>query len=326
MTIRFARGLIAGAVSLIASLAAAQTYPTKPITVIVPFAAGGPTDTIARLYGEQISKQMAQPVLIENVTGAGGVTGTTRAKAAEATGYVLLVHNVAPFVAGPTLYANVAYSPNTDFMPIASLAEAAIYVVVRKDFPAKTLSELIAYAKVEADRVSFASAGSGSATHLACELLMQKAGIKMTHIPYRGTGPALNDLVSGKVDMMCDQGLNVGSQLRAGNVRALAIAQNERSQDFPEVPTAAEAGLKDFTVNASTAAYAPKGTPKAVIDALARAINTAASNEATKTRVKQLVSEIPAKDRLTPDGLGAFTRSEEQMWGRVIRDGGIKLN
>ncbi len=197
-------------------------------------------------------------------------------------------------------------------MPIASLAEATIYVVVRKDFPAKSLSELIAYAKVEAERVSFASAGSGSATHLACELLMQKAGIKMTHIPYRGTGPALNDLVSGQVDMMCDQGLNVGSQLRAGNVRALAIAQTERSQDFPEVPTAAEAGLKDFIVNASLRCLCAEGHAESGDRCLARAINTAASNDTTKARIKQLVSEIPAKDRLTPDGLGAFTRARNK--------------
>ncbi len=304
----------------------AQGYPSKPVTIVVPFAAGGPTDTIARLYGEQLSKSLGQPFIVENVVGAGGVTGTNRVARATADGQVLLVHNVAPHVAGPALYTGATYDPVSDFEPVASLAEAAIYVVVRKDFPATTLKAFIDYAKANPGKVSFASAGSGSATHLACELLKQKAGIDMLHVPYRGTGPALNDLVSGKVDMMCDQGLNVGSQLKANNVRALAIAQDSRSQGFPDVPTTKEAGLEGLIVNASTAMYAPKGTPAAVIKALNEALTTAARSELIGQRLEQLVSERPAGGRMTPDGLKAFTAAEFMKWTSTIKSSGIKLN
>lgn len=304
----------------------AQDYPKGQVTIIVPFAAGGPTDTIARLYGEQLSKTFGQPVIVENVAGAGGSTGTGRAAKAAPDGQTLLIHNIAPHVAGPALYSSATYDPVNDFEPVASLAEAAIYVVVRKDFPAKTLAEFVAYAKANAGKVNFASAGAGSATHLACELFKQRAGVDMVHIPYRGTGPALNDLVSGKVDMMCDQGLNMGAQLKADAIRGLAIAQDMRSKTFPDVPTAAEAGVKDFVVNASTALYAPKGTPKPIVDKIAKAVQDAAKTDVIKTRTEQLVSEFPAGNRMSPEGLRDFTASEAKKWTTAIKDGNIKAN
>jgi tripartite-type tricarboxylate transporter receptor subunit TctC len=199
-------------------------------------------------------------------------------------------------------------------------------VVVRNDFPAATLKDFIAYAKANPGKISYASAGSGSATHLACELLKQKADIDMLHVPYRGTGPALNDLVSGKVDMMCDQGLNVGAQLKAANVRALAIAQDIRSTAFPAVPTTREAGLDGFIVNASTAMYAPKGTPPAVIKALSEALFTAARTDLIKQRLEQLVSEAPSGNRMSPEGLKSFTATEHTKWTEAIKSGGIKIN
>ncbi len=304
----------------------AQDYPAKPVTIIVPFAAGGPTDTIARLYGEQLSKALGQPFIVENAAGAGGSTGTQRAGKAAPDGYTFLVHNVAPHVAGPALYPSATYDPVGGFEPVASLAEAAIYIVVRKDMPAKSLAEFLAYAKANPGKLSYASAGAGSATHLACELFKQRAGIDMVHIPYRGTGPALNDLVSAKVDMMCDQGLNVGSQLKADNVKALAIAQETRSAAFPNVPTVAEAGLAGFVVNASTAMYAPKGTPAAIVDKVSKALLEASKTELLKTRLEQLVSEQPSGNRMSPAGLKAFTASEAEKWTNAIKSGGIKAN
>lgn len=304
----------------------AQDYPARPVSIIVPFAAGGPTDTIARLYGEQLSKALGQPFIVENVAGAGGSTGTLRAMKTAPDGYTFLVHNVAPHVAGPALYPSATYDPVGGFESVASLAEAAIYVVVRKDMPVKSLAEFVAYAKANPGKVSYASAGAGSATHLACELLKQRAGIDMVHIPYRGTGPALNDLVSGKVDMMCDQGLNVGSQLKAGNVKALAIAQEARSTDFPDVPTAAEAGVANFIVNASTALYAPKGTPAAILNKISTALQAASRTELLTKRLEQLVSVLPSGDRMTPAGLKAFTASESAKWTNAIKSGGIKVN
>lgn len=306
--------------------AMAQPYPSKPISVIVPFAAGGPTDTIARLYGEQLSKTLGQPVIVENVAGAGGVTGTVRASKSPADGYTLLVHNVAPHVAGPALYNGAGYDPVTGFEPIASLAEAAIYIVVRKDFPAADLKAFLAYAKANPGKISYASAGSGSATHLACELLKQQAKIDMLHVPYRGTGPALNDLVSGKVDMMCDQGLNVGQQLKAGNVKALAIAQDTRSQAFPDVPTAREAASLDFVVNAATAIYAPKGTPAAIVRKISEELFKIGTTDLLKARLELLVSERPSGNRMSPEGLRAFTQSEHAKWTMAIKSGGITLN
>lgn len=324
---RFLRLLTCAAAGFLATGAAmAQNYPTKTVSIVVPFAAGGPTDTIARLYGEQLSKALGQSFIIENVAGAGGVTGTSRVSKTAGDGYTLLVHNVAPHVAGPALYQGANYDPVNGLEPVASLAEAAIYVVVRKDFPTATLKDFIAYAKANPGKISYASAGSGSATHLACELLKQKAGIDMLHVPYRGTGPALNDLVSGKVDMMCDQGLNVGAQLKAANVRALAIAQDVRSTAFPAVPTTREAGLDGFIVNASTAMYAPKGTPPAVIKALSEALFTAARTDLIKQRLEQLVSEAPSGNRMSPEGLKSFTAAEHTKWTSAIKSGGIKIN
>jgi tripartite-type tricarboxylate transporter receptor subunit TctC len=310
----------------VASAAMAQSYPNKPVTIVVPFAAGGPTDTIARLYGEQLSKALGQPFIVENVAGAGGVTGTARVSKAAGDGYTLLVHNVAPHVAGPALYPGANYDPVNGFEPVASLAEAAIYVVVRKDFPAADLKAFMAYAKANPGKISYASAGSGSATHLACELLKQKAGIDMLHVPYRGTGPALNDLVSGKVDMMCDQGLNVGSQLKANNVKALAIAQDVRSTAFPAVPTTREAGLDGFVVNASTAMYVPKGTPPAIVKTLSEALFAAARTDLIGQRLEQLVSERPSGNRMSPEGLKSFTTSEHGKWTGAIKSGGITIN
>lgn len=320
------RILAIAAAGLLTTGAFAQNYPSKTVSVVVPFAAGGPTDTIARLYGEQLSKALGQPFIVENVAGAGGVTGTSRVSKAPADGYTLLVHNVAPHVAGPALYPGANYDPIEGFEPIASLAEAAIYVVVRKDFPGTNLKEFLAYAKANPGKISFASAGSGSATHLACELLKQQAKIDMLHVPYRGTGPALNDLVSGKVDMMCDQGLNVGAQLKANNVKALAIAQDVRSQAFPNVPTAREAGLDGFVVNASTAIYAPKGTPAAVIKTLSEALFAAGRSDIITQRLEQLVSERPSGNRMSPAGLKSFTAAEHSKWTSAIKSGGIKIN
>ena len=317
-----ALALLAGA----ATPVLAQSWPAKTISIIVPFAAGGPTDTIARLYGEQLSRSLGQPVIVENVAGAGGVTGTVRASKADADGYTLLVHNVAPHVAGPALYNAAAYDPIGGFESIASLAEAAIYIVVRKDLAAASLKDFVAYAKANPGKITYASAGSGSATHLACELFKQRAGIDMLHVPYRGTGPALNDLVSGKVDMMCDQGLNVGAQLKAGNVKALAIAQEQRSAAFPEVPTTSEAGIADFVVNASTAMYAPKGTPAAILTRVSEALITAGRTDLLKARLEQLVSEQPSGNRMSPVGLKAFTVSEHKKWTEAIKSGGIKIN
>lgn len=315
-------GLFAS-VGLASSAAFAQDYPTKPVTIVVPFAAGGPTDVAARIFGEYFSRTLGQQFVVENTAGAGGTTGTLRAARAAPDGYTIFVHNVAPLVAGPALYPSAQYDPLKAFEPVGTLAFAAHYVVLRKDFPAKTLPEFIAYAKANPGKINYGSAGAGSATHLACVLFGQQAGIEIRHVPYRGTGPALNDLVSGTLDLMCDQGLNMMGQVPSGNVKVIAIAQSSRFSRLPDVPTTTEAGLPGFQVRAATAMYVPAGTPAAVKAKLVQTMAAAYKDAGVRKRIEDLASELPVDAQATPDGLGAFTKSEMERWTTSIRVGNI---
>lgn len=290
-------------VSLAAAPVSAQDYPTKPVTVIVPFAAGGPTDVAARIYGEFFSRTLGQQFVVENAAGAGGTTGALRASRATPDGYTIFVHNVAPHVAGPALYPSATYDPVKNFEPIGTLAFAAHYIVVNKNFKANNLKEFIDFAKANPGKINYGSAGGGSATHLACVLFGQQAGIELTHVPYRGTGPALNDLVAGTLDLMCDQGLNMMGQATAGTVKVLAVAQKTRFPGLPNVPTSAEAGLPGFEVSAATAMYAIAGVRK---------------------RIEDLASELPGPGQDTPQALGEFTRSEMERLGAAIKKGNVK--
>ncbi|HEY8579204.1 MAG TPA: tripartite tricarboxylate transporter substrate-binding protein [Beijerinckiaceae bacterium] len=313
-----------GLFAALASGAHAQDYPSKPVTVIVPFAAGGPTDVAARIYGEFLSRTLNQQFVVENAAGAGGTTGAMRAARATPDGYTIFVHNVAPHVSGPALYLAAKYDPVANFEPIGTLAFAAHYVVLRKDFPAKDLKELIAYAKANPNKINYGSAGAGSATHLACVLFGQQAGVEITHVPYRGTGPALNDLVAGTLDLMCDQGLNMMGQVPSGNVRPIAIAQKTRFKGLPDVPTAAEAGLPGFEVSAATAMYAIAGTPEPVRAKLAATLAAAYKDPTVRKRIEDLASEIPGPGQDTPAALGEFTKGEQQRWTTAIQKAGIK--
>ena len=319
------RSLLAIAAAFVAiAPAAAQDYPNKPVTVIVPFAAGGPTDVAARIYGEFFSRTLGQQFVIENVAGAGGTTGALRASRATPDGYTIFVHNVAPHVAGPALYPSAQYDPVKNFEPIGTLAFAAHYIVVKKDLPAKDLKEFIAFAKANPGKLNYGSAGAGSATHLACVLFGQQTGTEITHVPYRGTGPALNDLVAGTLDFMCDQGLNMMGQYRGNTVRVLAVAQANRFPGLPDIPTAAEAGLPGYEVSAATAMYAIAGTPKPILDRLAATMQAAYKDPATRKRIEDLASEMPGAGQDTPAALGAFTVRETARWTEAIKKGNIK--
>jgi tripartite-type tricarboxylate transporter receptor subunit TctC len=315
---------IAVAAAFSASAALAQDYPAKPVTIIVPFAAGGPTDVAARIYGEYFSRTLGQQFVVENAAGAGGSTGTMRASRAAPDGYTVFVHNVAPHVAGPVLYSSATYDPVKSFEPIGTLAFAAHYIVVRKDFPARDLKELLTFAKANPGKVNFGSAGAGSATHLACVLFGQQTDTSITHVPYRGTGPALNDLVAGTLDLMCDQGLNMMGQATAGTVKVLAIAQKTRFPGLPDVPTTAEAGLPGFEVSAATAMYVPAGTPAAATAKLASTMAAAYKDAGVRKRIQDLASEIPGPGQDTPAALGAFTKSEMERLTAAIKKSGMK--
>ena len=317
--------IAAGALALAATGAFAQDYPNRTVTVIVPFAAGGPTDVAARIYGEFFSRTLGQQFVIENAAGAGGTTGALRASRAKPDGYTLFVHNVAPHVSGPVLYPSATYDPIKNFIPIGTLAFAAHYVVVRKDFPANDLKSLIDFAKANPGKINFGSAGAGSATHLACVLFGQQTGTQITHVPYRGTGPALNDLVAGTLDMMCDQGLNMMGQATAGSVKVLAIAQKTRFRGLPNVPTTAEAGLPGFEVQAATAMYAIAGTPEPVVKKLVDTMAAAYKDESVRKRIEALASELPGAGQNTPAGLAALTKSEFDRWSTAIKQGKITV-
>ena len=315
-------GLVAGLLALWGAAAGAQTFPTKPITVIVPFAAGGPTDVLARLVAEHMSRTLGQQVLVENVTGAGGTVGSTRAFRAAPDGYTLIVGNLGSHSAAYTIYRNsIQYDPR-EFEPVGMVAGTPMYVAVKKDFPAKTFREFIDHAKKNPGKVTNGHGGVGATSHLVCLFLSSLTGIEMQSIPYRGSGPAMNDLVAGQIDSVCDQAPTVVPQVQGGTIRALVIAEEERARTTPDVPTSKEAGLPEFRATGWNAMFAPKGTPKPVVDKLSQALNTALADDNVKRRIEELGSIPPKPEESTPQWLGELVKSEVEKWGKVIREAG----
>ncbi|MGL5446672.1 MAG: tripartite tricarboxylate transporter substrate-binding protein [Rhabdaerophilum sp.] len=297
----------------------AQAFPNKPITMIVPFAAGGPTDVIARIVGENMSKTLGQTIVVENVAGAGGTTGITRASRATADGYTIMMGHMGTHGAAPGLYPNLAYNPQTDFTPIGLAAGTPIVIVTRKDLPVKDLKEFIEFAKKNEKTINQAHAGSGAVSHVTCILLNSMMGIDPAAIPYQGTGPALTDLVSGKVDYMCDQIVSVSGQVRGGAVRGIAIATPTRSPSLPDVPTTAEAGLPQFQVSAWNAMFAPKGIPADVAAKLSDALVKAVTDPATRKKLEDLGGVVPDAAGASPAALAALVKSENDRWVPLLK-------
>lgn len=318
------RSLVAGFTVLAASagLAAAQDYPTRPITMIVPFAAGGPTDVIARIVSENMSKTLGQTIVIENVVGAGGTTGATRAMRAAPDGYTIIMGHMGTHAASVALYPKLAYKPDADFEPIGLVAGTPILILAKKDFPAKDLKEFVAYVKANADKLNLAHAGVGSVSFTTCLLLNSLLGVKPTSIPYQGTGPSMNALVAGQVDYMCDQIVNAVPQIKGGTIKAYAIGTAERNPSLPDVPTTKEAGLPDFQASAWNALFAPKGTPKPVLDKLTAALDKALNDEGVRKRLLDLGSDIPGPDRRGQAALANLVKSEIAKWSPIIKASG----
>lgn len=309
----------AAALALTSAAATAQDYPTRPITMIVPFAAGGPTDIIARLAAESMSKTLGQQVIIENVAGAGGTTGSSRAAAAAPDGYTILMGHMGTHGAAPGLYKNLKYNPSTDFTPIGNVAGTPIIVVAKKAFPAEDMKGFVAYVKANNDKLTQAHAGVGSVSYTTCQLLTHQMGVKATAVAYTGTGPALNDLVGGQVDYMCDQIPSVIAQIRAGTIKALGIALPERSPALPNLPTTKEGGMPDFQVSAWNAIFAPKGLPDPIKAKLADAVNKALDDAKVKERLLDLGAVIPQGAERGPDGLAKLVKSEVERWGPILK-------
>ncbi|MBR0844264.1 transposase [Bradyrhizobium liaoningense] len=301
--------------------AVAQDYPVRPITMLVPFAAGGPTDTIARLTAAGMAKSLGQQVIVENATGAGGTIGTTRAARAQPDGYTLLIHHVGISTAA-TLYRNLSYDTKTAFAPIGLVTNAPMTIIARPDFPANTLTELVAYAQQQGDKLTYANAGLGAASHLCGMLFMTAIQKQLTTVPYKGNGPIMNDLLGKQIDLTCDQATNTTGPINAKQVKAYAITTRERLKSLPDLPTADEAGLKGFELGVWHGIYAPKGTPPAVVQKLTMALQSALKDPTLVARFNDINTEPVPQDKATPEALGAMLASEIDRWAPIITAAG----
>ena len=299
----------------------AQNYPTKVITIVVPFAAGGPTDTLARLIAVPMSKTLKQQVIVENVVGAGGTIAANRVAKASPDGYTLLLHHIGHSTA-PALYRKLPYDAIKDFEPIGLVNEVPMTLVAKKDFPPKDLKELISYVKANKDKINLANAGVGAASHLCGMLFMSAIQTELTTVPYNGTGPAMNDLLGGQVDLMCDQTTNTTSQIKAEKIKVYGVTTLKRMATLPGVPTLDEAGLKGFEVDVWHGVYAPKATPKPAIDKLTNALQDALKDSNVKQRFSELGAEPVGLDRATPHALEKHLKAEIDKWTPIIKKAG----
>lgn len=314
---------VAGVFLFASATAQAQSgFPSKTITMIVPFAAGGPTDTVARLVAQSMTKTLKQQVIVENAVGAGGTIGAGRAARAAPDGHTVFLHHIGQATA-PSLYRKLAYNPMTDFEPIGLVTDVPMTLVARKDFPAKDMKEAISYIKANKEKVSYANAGVGSASHLCGMLLMSALNTDMTTVPYKGTGPAMNDLLGGQVDIMCDQTTNTTSQIKSGKIKVYGVTTKERVSSLKDVPTMNEAGVPNFEVAVWHGLYAPKGTPKPAIDTLTKALQVALKDPMVKERFAELGTEPVAENRATPEALRTHLKAEIDKWAPVIKKAGV---
>jgi tripartite-type tricarboxylate transporter receptor subunit TctC len=314
--------LLAAGIAALAVPAAAQTYPDHPITMIVPFAAGGPTDTVARLISQSMSQTLGQQVVVENVGGAGGTLGAGRVAKADPDGYTILLHHIGQATSA-TLYRKLPYKTLEDFATVGLVTEVPMTIIARKDFPAKDLKELIEYVKANKDKVTLGNAGVGSASHLCGMVIQDAIKTQLVTAVYKGTGPAMNDLVGGQIDLMCDQTTNTTGQIKAGKVKAYGVTTPERLKSFPDLPTFKEAGLPNFEIAVWHGMYAPKGTPKPVVDKLNAALKTALQDPKVVARFADLGTEPVAQDRATPEVHDKFLKDEVAKWKPVIEQAGV---
>jgi tripartite-type tricarboxylate transporter receptor subunit TctC len=312
----------AATLTLAGGIAAAQSYPTKPVTLVVPFAAGGPTDIVARTLAAAMTKSLGQTVLVENKTGAGGTLAPSYVSKAAPDGYTFLIHHNGMSTA-PALYRKLSYNPMTDFEYVGQVVDVPMTLIARKDMPANNLQELITYVKANASKINMANAGLGAVSHL-CGMLFQTAiGTNLTTVPFQGTAPALNALLGGQVDLLCDQTTQTTQHIKAGSVKLYGVTTRQRIKALPDAPTLDEGGLKDFEVIVWHGVYAPKGTPAAILEKFGSAMRAAIKDPAFANRMADLGGEIPSESKQTPEGLRTWLQSEINKWGPVIRAAGI---
>jgi len=306
--------------------ATAQDYPNRPVTMVIPFAAGGPTDVLGRVVAARMGEILGQQVVVENIGGAGGMTGSKRVATAAPDGYQMVLGTVGTHAQGQTLYKKPLYNSATEFTPVALLAEVPIILTVRKDLPAKDFKEFVAYAKANESKMQYGSAGAGSATHLGCVLLNYVLGTNITHVPYRGTGPAMQDLHAGRIDFLCEIITTAKPQVDGGTVKALAIFDKARSPALPDLPTAAEQGTQNLEAYTWNALFLPKDTPEPIVKKLNAAAVEAMKSPQVREKLEPLGVTIVTEDRMTPAYLGQFVKDEIEKWGKAIKESGATVD
>ena len=304
-----------------ASAAFAQQYPTRNISMIVPFAAGGPTDTVARVLGQAMGKPLGQTIIVENRPSAGGILGPEQVKNAKPDGYTILIHHIG-MATTPTLYRQLRYNPLADFEYIGLVNEVPMTIVAKPTMPAKDLKEFLEYIKKNKDKVNYANAGIGAASHLCGMLFMSAIQTDLQTIPYKGTGPAMNDLIGGQVDFMCDQTTSTTSHIKAGKVKAYGLTAPKRVSSLPDLPTLQEQGLKGADVAIWHGLYAPKGTPKPVVDKLVSSMQEALKDQTVNQRFTELGAVTFPADKQTPAALHAHLKAEIEKWAPLIKKAG----
>jgi tripartite-type tricarboxylate transporter receptor subunit TctC len=314
-----------GALMAFTGAASAQQYPTRPITMIIPFAAGGPQDTIGRVVAQRMSEILGQQVVIENIGGAGGTTGSVRVKNAAPDGYTFVWASVGTHAQSQTLYKRPAYNAAEDFTAVAFVGETPIALTVRKDLPVNNLQEFVAYAKANEAKMSYGSAGAGSATHLGCVVLNMALKTNIVHVPYRGTGPAMQDLHGGRIDFLCEIINTAKPHIESGAIKALAIMTKERSPVLPNLPTAAEQGVKDLEAYTWSAVFLPKGAPADVVKKLNDAVVKALDTPVVKERLETMGVTVAPPERRTPEYMAQFVRSEIAKWAEPIKASGAQI-
>jgi len=320
--------LAAGAAALpgVSRIARAQAFPTRPITLVVPFAAGGPGDTIARVLTPRLSEILGQQVIVENVVGAGGMTGVSRVAKAAPDGYQIGLGNIGTHAYNQTLYKRPFYNSVTDFAPVGLVGYVSYVLVVRKDLPVDSLPQFIAYAKANKDKMQYGSAGAGSATHISCVMLNQRMDTAITHIPYRGAGPAMQDLMGGRLDFMCDSTQTSLPQIQGGTIKAIANLSAQRTDSLPVLATAQEQGLSGFSVYGWSAVFAPRGTDGAIVHRLNAAIGETLDTPSVRDRFATLGLSLPAPEQRSAAFLAAFVPAEIEKWAGPIRASGVVMD
>jgi len=324
MTMKIPAALAAAALAF-AAPAQAEKFPDRPVTMIIPFAAGGPTDILGRLVAARMSEVLGEQVVVENINGAGGMTGSARVANAAPDGYQFVLATVGTHAQGQTLYKHPLYNAVTDFTPVILIANVPLVLETRKDLPVDNFKDFAAYAKANQDKMQFGSAGTGSATHLGCVLMNYLLGVNITHVPYRGTGPALQDLEGGRIDYLCDVMTTAKPPIDGGAVKGLAVFDSKRSPALPNVPTAAEEGTPDLVAYTWNAIFLPKNTPEPIVKTLHDAALAAMHTPAVRDRLTGLGAEIVPDQDATPQHLGEFLKSEIAKWAVPIKASGVSV-